>query len=84
MLGRDDPRLSECGALALCITIFFKHTFHIVKCDMIVMTETSPEVPWDVHQLVDDRFVLFAPRQLVEPLGNELENVKSFDPQRDL
>jgi hypothetical protein len=51
---------------------------------MVVIPEASPEVFRDMHHFVDDYFVLVVIAELVEPLGDELQNIKGFDPHRDL
>ena len=51
---------------------------------MVVIPEAAAEIFRDVHRLVDDRFLLFFIAELVEPLGDELQDIKSLYPHGDL
>jgi hypothetical protein len=70
--------------LALGPPVSFEHSLHVLGRDMVVMPEASPEVFRDMHQLVDDRFRLIMIAEVIEAFGDELEDIKGFNPHRDL
>jgi hypothetical protein len=71
-------------ALLLRAVILLEHPFHVLDRDMVVIPEASPEVLRDMHHFVDDRFRLVVITEVIEAFGDELQDIKGFDPHRDL
>ncbi len=78
MIGQDlDPVFFR-------LSIPLMHQPDVSFGDVVVMPEASPEILRNMHQLMDDGFLLFCVVELVESLGNELQHVKGLHPHRNL